>query len=49
MRTMHDIQEATTVEDVGRVGRSIPMIYVALEDHDQSHMILQDLWAAQLP
>jgi hypothetical protein len=42
MRTMHDIQEATTVEDVGRVGRSIPMIYVALEDHDQSHMILQE-------
>jgi hypothetical protein len=29
MKTMHNIQEATTIEDMGR---SIPRIYVALED-----------------
>jgi hypothetical protein len=39
MNTMHNIQEATTVEDMGR---SIPRIYAALEDRQeeyQSHMI----------
>jgi hypothetical protein len=39
MKTMHKIQEATIVEDMGR---SIPRIYVSLEDRQekfQSHMI----------
>jgi predicted aspartyl protease len=39
MKTMHNIQEATIVEDMGR---NIPRIYAVLEDHEaehQSHMI----------
>jgi hypothetical protein len=39
MRTLHNIQEATTVEDMGK---NIPRIYAALEDRQaehQSHMI----------
>jgi predicted aspartyl protease len=34
MKTMHNIQEATTVEDMGR---NIPRIYAALEDRQAEH------------
>jgi hypothetical protein len=34
MKTMHNIQEATTVEDMGR---NIPRMYAALEDQQAEH------------
>jgi hypothetical protein len=34
MRTLHNIQEDTTMEDMGR---NIPRIYASLEDHQKEH------------